>query len=159
MKWYDSNSWCDYINLVTFFIPFYISQCLTLWYFVFLYLIFLSQQVLYFLLSTLVLTLYIDVVLSLSIANFFLNSKETSVMNLLLCLNLHFSCLGKYRDYSCIVSVWNAYTVQYIGEETFIEMQTLLASCQIRLHIDYIDKKTDMSVCTVLGVLLSNMMS
>ena len=34
---------------------------------VFLYLIFLSQQVLYFLLSTLVLTLYIDVVLSLSI--------------------------------------------------------------------------------------------
>ena len=36
-------------------------------YFVFLYLIFLSQQVLYFLLSTLVLTLYIDVVLSLSI--------------------------------------------------------------------------------------------
>ena len=32
----------------------------------FLYLIFLSQQVLYFLLSTLVLTLYIDVVLSLS---------------------------------------------------------------------------------------------
>ena len=46
---------------------FYISQRLTLWYFVFLYLIFLSQQVLYFLLSTLVLTLYIDVVLSLSI--------------------------------------------------------------------------------------------
>ena len=45
---------------------FYISQRLT-WYFVFLYLIFLSQQVLYFLLSTLVLTLYIDVVLSLSI--------------------------------------------------------------------------------------------
>ena len=45
---------------------FYISQRLTLWYFVFLYLIFLSQQVLYFLLSTLVLTLYIDVVLSLS---------------------------------------------------------------------------------------------
>ena len=40
---------------------------MTLWYFVFLYLIFLSQQVLYFLLSTLVLTLYIDVVLSLSI--------------------------------------------------------------------------------------------
>ena len=40
---------------------------LTTWYFVFLYLIFLSQQVLYFLLSTLVLTLYIDVVLSLSI--------------------------------------------------------------------------------------------
>ena len=39
----------------------------TLWYFVFLYLIFLSQQVLYFLPSTLVLTLYIDVVLSLSI--------------------------------------------------------------------------------------------
>ena len=46
---------------------FYISQRLTLWYFVFLYLIFLSQQVLYFLPSTLVLTLYIDVVLSLSI--------------------------------------------------------------------------------------------
>ena len=46
---------------------FYISQRLTLWYFVFLYLIFLSQQVFYFLLSTLVLTLYIDVVLSLSI--------------------------------------------------------------------------------------------
>ena len=46
---------------------FYISQRLTLWYFVFLYLIFLSQQVLYFLLSTLVLTLYIEVVLSLSI--------------------------------------------------------------------------------------------
>ena len=45
---------------------FYISQRLTLWYFVFLYFIFLSQQVLYFLLSTLVLTLYIDVVLSLS---------------------------------------------------------------------------------------------
>ena len=33
----------------------------------FVYLIFLSQQVLYFLLSTLVLTLYLDVVLSLSI--------------------------------------------------------------------------------------------
>ena len=44
-----------------------ISLIITLWYFVFLYLIFLSQQVLYFLLSTLVLTLYIDVVLSLSI--------------------------------------------------------------------------------------------
>ena len=48
----------------------YLSQRLTLWYFVFLYLIFLSQQVLYFLLSTLVLTLYIDVVLSLSIGMF-----------------------------------------------------------------------------------------
>ena len=44
-----------------------ITLVITLWYFVFLYLIFLSQQVLYFLLSTLVLTLYIDVVLSLSI--------------------------------------------------------------------------------------------
>ena len=51
---------------------FYISQRLTLWYFVFLYLIFLSQQVLYFLLSTLVLTLYIDVVLSLSIMSNFM---------------------------------------------------------------------------------------
>ena len=57
-------------NTITFSLflsIFYISQRLTLWYFVFLYLIFLSQQVLYFLLSTLVLTLYIDVVLSLSI--------------------------------------------------------------------------------------------
>ena len=59
----------DYIGdtFSLFLSIFYISQRLTLWYFVFLYLIFLSQQVLYFLLSTLVLTLYIDVVLSLSI--------------------------------------------------------------------------------------------
>ena len=56
---------------------FYISQRLTLWYFVFLYLIFLSQQVLYFLLSTLVLTLYIDVVLSLSIWTWLLFFKVT----------------------------------------------------------------------------------
>ena len=69
LVWNDSG----YVNLTQwwyFFIIlsiFYISQRLTLWYFVFLYLIFLSQQVLYFLLSTLVLTLYIDVVLSLSI--------------------------------------------------------------------------------------------
>ena len=55
------------ITWTSFLSIFYISQRLTLWYFVFLYLIFLSQQVLYFLLSTLVLTLYIDVVLSLSI--------------------------------------------------------------------------------------------
>ena len=65
------TSWCRHHNTVlgskNCMSIFYISQRLTLWYFVFLYLIFLSQQVLYFLLSTLVLTLYIDVVLSLSI--------------------------------------------------------------------------------------------
>ena len=58
--WHSGDTFSLFLSI------FYISQRLTLWYFVFLYLIFLSQQVLYFLLSTLVLTLYIDVVLSLS---------------------------------------------------------------------------------------------
>ena len=77
LVWNDSG----YVNLTQwwyffslFLSIFYISQRLTLWYFVFLYLIFLSQQVLYFLLSTLVLTLFIDVVLSLSICK---NSSGT----------------------------------------------------------------------------------
>ena len=68
LVWNDSG----YVNLTQwwyFFINFeYILHISTphIMIFVFLYLIFLSQQVLYFLLSTLVLTLYIDVVLSLS---------------------------------------------------------------------------------------------
>ena len=61
LYWHSGDTFSLFLSI------FYISQRLTLWYFVFLYLIFLSQQVLYFLLSTLVLTLYIDVVLSLSI--------------------------------------------------------------------------------------------
>ena len=65
--WYRYNIDHSGDTFSLFLSIFYISQRLTLWYFVFLYLIFLSQQVLYFLLSTLVLTLYIDVVLSLSI--------------------------------------------------------------------------------------------
>ena len=64
---YLKNIWHSGDTFSLFLSIFYISLRLTLWYFVFLYLIFLSQQVLYFLLSTLVLTLYIDVVLSLSI--------------------------------------------------------------------------------------------
>ena len=71
LVWNDSG----YVNLTQwwyFFIIFeYILHISTphimIFCFVFLYLIFLSQQVLYFLLSSLVLTLYIDVVLSLSI--------------------------------------------------------------------------------------------
>ena len=71
LVWNDSG----YVNLTQWWYFFIIFEHIlhistpTLWYFVFLYLIFLSQQVLYFLLSTLVLTLYIDVVLSLSMGN------------------------------------------------------------------------------------------
>ena len=74
LVWNDSG----YVNLTQwwyFFIIFeyilHISTPHIMIFFVFLYLIFLSQQVLYFLLSTLVLTLYIDVVLSLSIVCYF----------------------------------------------------------------------------------------
>ena len=60
----------------------------TLWYFVFLYLIFLSQQVLYFLLSTLVLTLYIDVVLSFSITSYCVISCVYWIIDALIWLSI-----------------------------------------------------------------------
>ena len=81
LVWNDSG----YVNLTQwwyFFIIFeYILHISTphIMIFFFLYLIFLSQQVLYFLLSTLVLTLYIDVVLSLSmlLTEYLGQSQET----------------------------------------------------------------------------------
>ena len=59
--WHGGDAFSLFLSI------FDMSRRLTLWYFVFLCLVFLSRRVLCFLLGALVLTLYIDVVLSLSI--------------------------------------------------------------------------------------------
>ena len=96
----------------------------------YIYLIFLSQQVLYFLLSTLVLTLYIDVVLSLSISTLASGITVVSIFRVG-CVHLRASCTIYYIyiDWNFLTSSLICIDVTLIGWPIYIsKWSTLLAS-------------------------------